>query len=72
MELKISQPSQQELPCEGIHAVTAGDRNQERKFKDWLGKCHSQLDKSLRFVQLADAEAQVPHLCSQRAWAICQ
>jgi len=39
--------------------LPAGDRNQERKFRDWLGKCHSQLDKSLRFDQLADPAAQV-------------
>ena len=27
-------------------------------FRDWLQTCHATLDKSLRFEELADAEAQ--------------
>ncbi|KAL0055143.1 hypothetical protein WJX82_007626 [Trebouxia sp. C0006] len=41
-----------------LAAAVPGDRNQERNFREWLTKCHSQLDKSLRFMQLADAAVQ--------------
>lgn len=43
--------------------MAAGDRNQERKFREWLGKCHSQLDKSLHFGHLADPSVQVTSRC---------
>ena len=52
-----------------IIIIIAGDRNQERKFREWLSKCHSQLDKSLRFTQLADAAVQA---CNQHACAFVQ
>lgn len=46
---------------------SAGDRHQEKRFRDWLVKCHSELDKSLRFEALADTAVQVgnlkPHAC---------
>lgn len=43
----------------------AGDRHQERIFKDWLIHCHSTLDKSIRFEQLADADVQACTLQAQ-------
>ena len=52
-----------------IITIITGDRNQERKFREWLSKCHSQLDKSLRFMQLADAAVQA---CTQHACAFVQ
>ena len=52
-----------------IIIIITGDRNQERKFREWLSKCHSQLDKSLRFMQLADAAVQA---CNQHACAFVQ
>ncbi|KAL3158051.1 hypothetical protein ABBQ32_011660 [Trebouxia sp. C0010 RCD-2024] len=41
-----------------LAAAVPGDRLQEKKFREWLVKCHSQLDKSLRFENLADATIQ--------------
>jgi len=31
----------------------------ERKFKEWLGRCHATLDKTIRFEALADSRTQV-------------
>lgn len=38
---------------------TAGDRNIEKRFRKWLGECHGQLDKHIRFEGLGSAELQV-------------
>ena len=40
------------LPC-------PGERNLEKKFKDWLTKCHATLDKSISFAAIAPASVQV-------------
>ena len=37
----------------------AGERNMEKKFRKWLGDCHAQLDRHVRFEQLGDAALQV-------------
>lgn len=38
----------------------AGDRtNLERKFREWLTRCHATLDKRIRFVGLAEPAMQV-------------
>ena len=39
--------------------LPAGDRHQDRKFKEWLTQCHATLDKSVAFEVLADAAVQV-------------
>jgi hypothetical protein len=31
----------------------------EKKFKDWLARCHATLDKTIRFEALADSKTQV-------------
>ena len=49
-------PSAEDIPYTELHI--AGDRLQEKKFREWLAKCHSQLDKSLRFENLADSTVQ--------------
>lgn len=41
-----------------LDVANAGDRNQERTFKQWLTKCHTELDKSIRFEKLADDDIQ--------------
>ena len=41
-----------------LDVAHAGDRNQERTFKQWLTKCHTELDKSIRFEKLADDDIQ--------------
>ena len=45
----------------------AGDRHQERTFRHWLTQCHTELDKSIRFEQLADAGVQV---CARPAFQL--
>ena len=40
-------------------AVTAGERNLEKTFKDWLKVCHETLDKRIRFRDIAGADKQV-------------
>lgn len=51
----------------------AEERVQDKLFKEWMTKCHSDLDKVIRFESLASDELQVRHvcLCSSRpgAWA---
>lgn len=51
----------------------------EKKFRDWLARCHATLDKSIRFEALVDSKTQVngggqavqrspeKRLCSERA-----
>lgn len=39
--------------------MCAGERGLEKKFRKWLGDCHTQLDKHIRFEALANAETQV-------------
>lgn len=39
------------------HLLT-GERHQERIFKDWLAKCHRELDKTIKFEEIADEETQ--------------
>ncbi|KAK9820414.1 hypothetical protein WJX72_010046 [[Myrmecia] bisecta] len=34
------------------------DRNQDKRFREWLIRCHAQLDKTIRFHQLASAAVQ--------------
>ena len=43
----------------------AGDRHQDRKFKEWLTHCHATLDKSVAFEVLADAAVQVCAACTE-------
>lgn len=39
--------------------VFTGDRtNLERKFREWLTRCHATLDKRIRFVGLAEPAMQ--------------
>ena len=42
-----------------VTSLPAGDRHQDRKFKEWLTQCHATLDKSVAFEVLADAAVQV-------------
>jgi hypothetical protein len=40
-------------------AARAGDRgNLEKRFREWLARCHATLDKRIRFLGLADAATQ--------------
>ena len=40
-------------------SALAGDRsNLEKRFREWLARCHAQLDKRIRFCALADPDAQ--------------
>lgn len=41
-----------------LAAAVPGERNIEKSFKTWLGKCHAHLDKSIHFEQLADNAVQ--------------
>lgn len=43
---------------EVLSTAVASDRNIEKRFKEWLGRCHGTLDKSIRFERLADSRAQ--------------
>lgn len=43
----------------------------ERKFKDWLARCHAQLDKTTRFEVLADSRLQVGAVCGFAQAAVC-
>ena len=36
----------------------AGEPGLEKAFREWLQRCHAELDKSLRFEDLAEPEAQ--------------
>ena len=46
-------------PLQVVFSLPAGDRHQDRKFKEWLTQCHATLDKSVAFEVLADAAVQV-------------
>lgn len=54
-----------------VKATSAGDRHQERTFKQWLNQCHTELDKSITFEQLADEEVQVQLLTDPCAVQQC-
>ena len=41
-----------------LSTAVPGDRNLEKRFKDWLTRCHATLDKSFRFERLADSRTQ--------------
>ena len=45
--------------AEVLAGAVPGERQMEAKFKQWLQRCHSTLDKSVRFEALADARTQV-------------
>ncbi|PRW58303.1 Structural maintenance of chromosomes flexible hinge domain-containing 1 [Chlorella sorokiniana] len=44
--------------AEVLAGAVPGERQMEAKFKQWLQRCHSTLDKSVRFEALADARTQ--------------
>jgi hypothetical protein len=35
------------------------DRQLEKKFKEWLARCHKELDRTIKFEQLCSHAAQV-------------
>jgi len=41
-----------------LSTAVPGDRNIEKRFKDWIGRCHATLDKSIRFELLSDSRTQ--------------
>ena len=43
---------------EVLSAAVPGDRNIEKRFKDWLARCHATLDKSFQFERLAETRVQ--------------
>jgi len=43
---------------EGVIHDLAGEPGMEKAFGEWLQRCHAELDKSLRFEELAEPEAQ--------------
>ena len=39
--------------------MRTGDRsNLEKRFREWLARCHAQLDKRIRFLGLAESATQ--------------
>ncbi len=46
-------------------SANAGERNFQKVFEDWLKTCHKDLDKRIRFRDIAAADVQVaePVLC---------
>ena len=47
-----------EPSTEGCKLALAGEPGMEKAFREWLQRCHTELDKSLRFEELAEPEAQ--------------
>lgn len=43
---------------EVLSTAVPGDRNIEKRFKDWLSRCHSTLDKSFRFLNPINSREQ--------------
>lgn len=41
-----------------LSTAVPGDRNIEKRFKDWLARCHTTLDKSFKFERPADSRTQ--------------
>ena len=48
---------------EALAAAVPGERQMEAKFRQWLQRCHTTLDKSVRFEALADSRTQVGGVC---------
>lgn len=44
---------------EVLAAAVPGERQMEAKLRQWLQRCHTTLDKSVRFEALADSHTQV-------------
>lgn len=56
---------------EVLATAVPGERQMEAKLRQWLQRCHSTLDKSVRFETLADSRTQVMSKLAS-GWSECR